>query len=224
MDKKFSLDKCIDYFSISESLLKELSTKPSKDNHTNSNMGSFMEPSTRPQYHGSYDELTEVLQREFGITNGDDSKPILATYGLGPCVSMIGWSPKHKVGFLTHYDSMTKLSDSFSTLFYRISQQLEKKASEFDVRIVGGETNQSEQIIDFLKSRLNMRKDIKMRLIEEDTGGCMNPRSIALDTRTGETFSYNPNLNPYMRKITELDIMKLRIESPAKLVYVPKRV
>jgi len=56
--------------------------------------------SARPPYQGNYTEVVEVFQREFGVTRGDDPKPVLATYGLGPCVAMVGWSPEHKVGFL----------------------------------------------------------------------------------------------------------------------------
>ena len=185
----------------------------------------FGESSTRPPYQRNYEEMAEVFQREFGVTRGDDSKPVLATYGLGPCVAMVGWSPKYKVGFLTHYDGLTELPGSFGSLLYRISQQLEGEASEFDVRIVGGQTGQSEQIIDFLKSRSNIREDIRMKLTEEETGGYTSNRSIALDTRTGEVFSYDPKLNPHRREITELDKMRITsgFKSTANLAYAPKR-
>ena len=188
----------------------------------------FGESSTRPPYGGDYEKMAEIFQREFGISRRDDSKPVLATYSLGPCVAMVGWSPEHKVGFLTHYDRSTELPSSFEGLLYITSQQLEGVASEFDVRIVGGQTDcvSSERIIDFLKARLNMGKDIRMRLIEEETGGYPTNRSIALDTRTGEVFSYDPKLNLHRRKITRSDIMWLTAgyESPARLAYAPKRV
>lgn len=214
MDRKFSSENL-------ERMLKQFKAT----DYSSFGTDSFGESSIRPPYQGSYEEMAEVSQREFGVTRGDDSKPVLATYGLGPCVSMVGWSPEHKVGFLTHYDGLAELPGSFGSLLYRISQQLEGEASEFDVKIIGGQTGQSEQIIDFLKARLNMRKDIQMKLTEEETGGYTNNRSIALDTRTGEVFSYDPKLNPHRREITDLDAMMLTtgFKSSARLAYAPER-
>ncbi len=175
-------------------------------------------------YKLNYEEVIEILQREFGVTRGDDSKPVLATYGLGLCVALVGWSPTYKIGFLAHYDANTDLSTSFGHLLYVISKQLEGKESEFYVRIFGGKEHASEQIIDFLKARLNIRKDILMKLIEEETDSYRNNTSIALDTRTGKLFSYNPIFNPYRREITKLDMFGLIAEkTPARLVYAPKK-
>ena len=64
-----------------------------------------------------------------------------------------------------------------------------------------------------------------MKLIEEKLGGYMGDNSVALDTRTGETFSYDSKQNPYSRKPTEIGDMRLRIrfESLARLAYAPER-
>jgi len=182
-------------------------------------------PPTRPPYQGKYEEMVEVFQKEFAVTKKEDPKPVLTTYGLGPCIAIVGWSPKHKIGFLTHYDSSTELSSSFGRLLYKISQQLGSETSKFDVRIIGGYTNQSEQIIVFLKSRLNINEKIKMGVIEEDILGYHSlKRNVVLDTRTGETFSYNPKLNPNRREMTKLEktLIYSGIKSTARLIYSPE--
>ena len=149
----------------------------------------FEESSTRIQYSGNYEKVTEVLMREFAITHSEDIKPVLATYGLGPCVALVGWSQEHKIGFITHYDALTDLPGSYGSLLYHLSKQLEGDSSEFDVRIIGGLTGFSESLIDFLKPRLSIREDMEMKVVEEETLGYdENGRDILLDTRTGKVF------------------------------------
>jgi hypothetical protein len=179
--------------------------------------------SHRPPYSGDYDDMVEISQREFGITTANDPKPILATDCISSCVAFCGWSQKHKVGFLTHYDGLTELNESFGSLLYWISQSVQDLPTEFDVRLIQGDWSRKE-IINFLKARLNMRADIAMKLVEEDIGGAMS-KSIALDTRTGQTYSYDLRLNPKRRELTDLDIMMLISgRSGASLVYKPQEL
>ena len=152
----------------------------------------------RQLYPGAYEEVLEIGQREFGVSKADSIKPVLATYGLATCIGFAGWDPLQKIGFLTHYDYYTKFPESFNYLMDCISKQ--SQYPKFDVRIIGG-WDKSSEIITFLKSNLNNSKNIKMRLIEEDTGmSNAIVRSIAIDTRTGGTYSYFPKLNPLHKK------------------------
>lgn len=154
---------------------------------------------TRPLYQGDYKDILEINQREFGITKVGSIKPVLATYGLATCIGFAGWDSEQKSGFLAHYDFLTKLPESFDYLIYCISNQICKQ-SKFDVRIIGG-WDKSDLIIDFLKSRLDKNSEIKMKLVEEDTGmSRLLVRSVALDTRTGQIYSYFPKLNPLHEK------------------------
>lgn len=128
----------------------------------------------------NYKDLVDIGQREFGITKADDIKPILATYGLATCVGFVGWSPEKKVGFLTHYDALTKLPESFDYLTDCILKQVSHKSSEFDVRLIGG-WDESDPIIEFLKSNLDQNRKIKMNLVEEDIGRGGLIKNVALD-------------------------------------------
>jgi chemotaxis receptor (MCP) glutamine deamidase CheD len=175
----------------------------------------------RPPFNGNHDKVAEIMQREFGITQAGDVKPILATYGLGPCVGFLGWSSEHQLGFLTHYDRDTDIPFSFAHLLNELLKHKGHSDLDFNVRIIGGHTDYSERLIDSIKSHLNLRRDIRMNLIQEDTGG-YGWRSAALDTRTGEVFSYAINKNHPYRMLTEEDILKLTsIHSPATLAYAP---
>src|SRR3989344_1943718 len=132
--------------------------------------------SRQPEYNGSYDHLVEVSMNEFAVTNTNASKPVLATYGLSPCVSLVGYSPEDKVGFLTHYYGCTDMGNSFGLLLYHILKQLGKNPSDFssdptnfEVRLIGGYNGMSESLINSIRGRFHTRSDISMKLVEEDT-------------------------------------------------------
>lgn len=88
--------------------------------------------------------------------------------------------PRKKVGFLTHYDALTKLPESFDYLTDCILKQVSHKSSEFDVRLIGG-WDESDPIIEFLKSNLDQNRKIKMNLVEEDIGRGGLIKNVALD-------------------------------------------
>lgn len=147
---------------------------------------------------------------------------MLATYGIGPCVALLGWSPKDKVGFMAHYDNGIEMGGSFGGLLYWISESIPKLPADFDIRILQGDWP-DQDLVRKVKSRLNIRPDISMKVIEEDIGGVMS-KNIALDTRTGETYGYNPMNNPNKRNLTELDKLRIMLrERDASLVYAPKK-
>lgn len=99
--------------------------------------------------------------------------------------------------------------------------------ANFDVRIIQGNPSDST-VRNFLKSRISQPqgfgdKKINFNLVEEDISPNLEEsgKSLALDTRTGEYFSYDANLNPARRKLTDLDIMVIFSGSRAQLVYSP---
>jgi len=169
-------------------------------------------------------EIIEVSQHEQAITNAEDKKPILATYGLAPCISFSGWSPRHRIGFMTHYDSKTELESSFEILLKNISEQLHWQSTEFETRIIGGYNynNNSQETINFIKSKLNARPNITMKLVEERIF-TREVESVLLDTITGYVGVYNPkkpveiNEDFFKELINNLNSLK----TPARLIYVP---
>ena len=36
------------------------------------------------------------------ISSADSNKPIIATFGLGPCIALAGYDRKSKIGFISH--------------------------------------------------------------------------------------------------------------------------
>ncbi|MDD4353392.1 MAG: hypothetical protein PHN56_02950 [Candidatus Nanoarchaeia archaeon] len=139
-----------------------------------------------PIYQGSNNLVKLIYQREQGITYFNDNKPVLATFGLGPCLAIAGYDSRLKIGFLAHYDFLTNEKESIEQLIFLIP-----KNSFFDVSLIGGNDSSIEQygvIKELLKNN-----EVLFNIIEEDVFGNIS-RSIVLDTRTGEKFAYNPKL------------------------------
>jgi len=180
----------------------------------------------RPCYVGNCDSIIEILAGEMAITRTTDPKPVIAIPGLGPCVSLIGYEPEQKYAFATHYHAWTSLSDSYGILLYNLSKYLPTKPANFEVGIIGGWDNEpsSKEIIDFFNRQLNVRKDISMNLIEEDTGGDMAVRNIAIDSRNGIKYDYDRNINPYRRGYDESQKEQLSLipNHRAELIYRPQ--
>jgi hypothetical protein len=149
----------------------------------------YVENGTIPRYSGSNDLVSIVSQGEQGITNSSDKKPVLATFGIGPCVSVVGYDSSKKTGFLTHYDSCVDLENSLASLFGLFPKDQE---FNFDVSIIGGDGS-SVSTYRAIKSQLESKSDTALRLnvSEEDIFG-NESRSVALDTRTGQKFVYDP--------------------------------
>ncbi len=94
----------------------------------------------RPEFLGDITDVVEVYMNQQAVTRATDVKPILATFGLGTCVSLVGYEPNQRVGFLTHYTSLTEIDDSFPDLLWALYKLgLSHEApTRFEVRLVGG--------------------------------------------------------------------------------------
>src|SRR3989338_5309708 len=149
----------------------------------------FVENGTIPGYSGSHDLVSIVSQGEQGITHSDDGKPVLATFGIGPCISIVGYDSTNKTGFLTHYDPCVDLEASLSALFDSLPQD---QKFEFDISIIGG-NGSSVNTYRAIKSQLEAQTNPtrKLNVSEEDIFG-NESRSVALDTRTGQKYVYDP--------------------------------
>ena len=176
----------------------------------------------RPDYAGNMADVVEIGQREQGVTRATDPKPVLATFGIGPCVSLVGYSGERQTGFLTHYDGTIGLRHSFSELFFNLYRLGHVDGDRFDVRLVGEHEGTSDGIMSGLKTAIQHGSCFNMQLVEEDTGYIEGSRDIALDTRTGETFAYDPGKNPYRKQLSDLELklMCLRISHPGEVEFV----
>ncbi len=200
-------------FSLDSSVLNSLDSSVLKKNGVQ-----------RPEFLGDMGDVVEVSMNQQAVTRATDAKPVLATFGLGPCVALVGYEPSAKVGFLTHYSASTEVAGSFPNLLailYRIGLSHETP-TRFEVRLVGG-WEKEDGLIRELKTRVRHGTSFNMKIVEEDTGCVDDGRSVALDTRTGELFSYNPMNNPNTKMPDELEQMRMSIPRPADLVYNPRK-
>ena len=125
---------------------------------------------------------------------------------------------------MTHYDARTRMADSFGNLLSNLSEILQGESTQFKVRIIGGYAiSESYNIISFLESRLGSRKDLAMTLVEKDIfGDRVESKSVALDTKTGRVYLYDPKLNPQKRELNQFHMEMLTMfDSSAKLIYKP---
>ena len=132
-------------------------------------------------------EARGVAQNELVMANLDSQKPILGTFGAGPCVAIAVYNPTTHKAMLTHVDGLTNINSLKKYL-----DIIAKDSSEpLQVHLAGGDESSKKMcanIIKMLKDRGdNTIKSSK--LIPLGRSG----ESLAIDARTGEIFtSFDP--------------------------------
>lgn len=181
----------------------------------------------KEKFSGSFDDVVEIVQQEFGITSAKDSKPVLATYGTGPCLAVVGYNPEDKIGFLAHLDSAS--SEISPALVYNLEKISKNKKQKYEFYIIGGQSKdqkkQVEEIIDSLTIR-NLNEAVKFELTEKDLygGNEISSRSMALDTRTGIVYDYEPMEGikyDSIKKQREKPVLLSHFKSSPHLIYLP---
>ncbi len=163
-------------------------------------------------WEGNLDEVVFVSQKQYAITKSVDQYPVLATFGLGPCVALVGYDQESQVGFMTHY-SVVQETKSFSELLLLL-EVLGSKTEDYRVALVGGTTKASEALIGGLRQITSL---FDMGVVHEEILGVdLSGRSVVLDTRTGEIFKVGSIEPP-----SEKDMMRFLWEGPAELLYFP---
>ncbi|KTC81130.1 Uncharacterised protein [Legionella cherrii] len=156
-----------------------------------------------------------VLQHEIGITNNTSLKPILGSYGAGPCVIIAIWNATTKTALLAHVDKFTSLT-SVESLFKRISSD---DNDILEVHLHGGDWSskkQAAQIIELVENHKNAK------ILSADVCNDGHSKSLAIDGRTGEVFNdlspaqleHGRNSEDQLKKIA----FRL-IESPLELCF-----
>jgi len=132
-------------------------------------------------------EARGVSQRELVIANADSQKPILGTFGAGPCVAIAVYNPTTHSAMLTHIDQLTEISSLKKHL-----DIIAKNSSEpLQVHLAGGQEGSKKMCAEIIEM-LNKRGDNTIKsskLIPLGGSG----ESLAIDARTGEIFtSFEP--------------------------------
>jgi hypothetical protein len=127
-------------------------------------------------------EAQGVLQHEVALTSRHSTKPVLGTYGAGPCIIVAAHNEETGEALLAHVDSLSNLKS--------LSQHLDKiggsEGSKIRIHLLGGDTSsrkQASQIVSLIKGR----SDTEIVTAELCAGG--ESKSLALDARTGEVFT-----------------------------------
>ncbi len=184
---------------------------------------------------GPYENVQEILQQEFGITTSDDIKSTLATYGLGPCTSILGYGDIQDlttgspltIGFLTHLQPTTNIDITFGILLYNLLRLTKRQPICFQSRIVGGLRGMSEKRVEQLRRKLTipLRKDITFNLVEEKVLGRKSIDAV-LDVKNRQVYyNYDPLQNPFRRELLEQWKMGViyHCKTPS-LVYFPSNL
>lgn len=94
------------------------------------------------------DNVAEILQSEVGFSTATDKKPILATFGCGPCVAMGGYDATNKMAFLVHFANAAEV-DAYGACLATAINQLAKKTitSPIQIHLRGGFKGYSDSTI-----------------------------------------------------------------------------
>lgn len=166
------------------------------------------------------DEIAETLQAEASFTIATDKKPIVATYGCGPCVALGGYDAINKIAFIVHFSNAMEVRNCGRVIFYNISKLIKKKITiPIQIHLRGGYKGRSERTIEAIKIWMKGREDFPMEIASEDIlcNSSSGSKSLSIDSRNGQVAEYDCLLNPKRREITPLNI-RLAIRS----AYNPK--
>ena len=138
-----------------------------------------------------------------------DEKPMVATYGCGPCIALGGYDPTNKMAFVVHFASRREVLSGGGQLFYRISQMARKKIIEpIQLHLRGGESGYSESIIAAIRVWMKRRDDLPMKIVSADVLGQNTIRSLPIDSRDGRVSTYDPLENPHHRNKSAVDDLR----------------
>ena len=194
-----------------------------------------------------YHQLIIGWQHTTVISHAYDKYPIVGTYGLNSCVSLILYEPNYKIAIVTHFDGLpgwskrthelrgTKLN--FDPLFENVNSAVENvykilnksfnEKLKFDTYIIGGIYKMSEitvvDIYNLINDKyINVSFNIKGRNL---FGHDNQKRNVAIDTRTGKLYQFiNRIIETKTGKKPNMIPLDLEKENGfiLKLMYLPR--
>jgi chemotaxis receptor (MCP) glutamine deamidase CheD len=156
----------------------------------------------------SNDKIINVRQKEFALTCSNDKRYILQTYGLGPCVAICGYNNSRKIGFLTHVDATTNLDNMFSILL----QKVQELNVNFDIYLIGGETNKV-----FIINLIKYLQKIKYFNIKSKDILKQKSQSISINTKNGNISEY---AKPLTEKNNQVHLMIIQMDNNIIIKYI----
>ncbi|MBR9681268.1 MAG: hypothetical protein GOV00_00515 [Candidatus Altiarchaeota archaeon] len=169
-----------------------------------------------PSYSGDFEKLKVLYQLEWGITNKDAEKPVLATYAVKTCLGFAIYS--EELAVLGHITTKFNSEKTLPLIFEELSKY---DGNDYEVFLVGTET-ESEDVAVF-KTILEENQELNFNISSHGIG---KYDSLAIDSQTNELFSYNLKENPIHKPMPfekRLTVF-LKMFSPASLEYKPTNV
>ena len=163
---------------------------PEQGRHIADNNGNLQLTDAKRNRSSDTEESIEVAQGEYCVAEPNEKySKYLQTFGVGPCVAVTIYDTKSKKGFLAHIDTSDKANDLNSVL-----AKLKYQGFDFnncEARIIGGQTNQSEETVNQIKKALDNNS---ISVAEMDVLG-NGTRAIQLDLSTGEVTDYDETIH-----------------------------
>ncbi len=204
-------------------------------------------PSSMPPiYLGPFEEVCEVQQREFAISSASSAKPILATWHLATCFSVVGFDYERKIGFIFHIDDIWGTVRAIAELKKVLLKTDDKASFSFQYILMGGVSEDSEgedkkNLIEEMFSRKSRDNISFIRREYQDTVSIRSKfydidsvwsqavrlcRSIAVDLRKEDPLSdimgYEAQLNPCSSYYTRVHTLKEAIQIIKNMSHIYK--
>lgn len=156
------------------------------------------------------DLVAEAFQSEAAFTNATDKKPIVATFGCGPCVAVGGYDSINNMAFMIHFATFQEVLCCGEKIIQQIRLLTPKKLTPktpIILHLRGGLKGMSENTIKAICQWSQAYADIPMIIQSAQIlfDNLDYGKSLSLDSRSGNVSDYDPDLNPHARKASEHD-------------------
>ena len=162
---------------------------------------------------GNWDKPREVYSGNFSLIKGKgmgklistekSDTPIIATWGIGPCIMLSGYDTEQKIGFLVHYSDSAEICYTANSLVKEISKTTKNKPI-LQFYLVGGYSGMSNETLTDVERYLQENFN-RPKISHKDVLGKLGPfdaRSFALDTRNGKIYSL-----PHDKSVSEMGLI-----------------
>lgn len=153
--------------------------------------------------------IAEAFQSEAVFTHACDQKPVVATYGCGPCVAVGGYDSVNRTAFVVHFATPNEVihcGNKIIDTLLALTKKTVTAQTPILIYLKGGHKGMSEMTLSCIKTLITLYPQLPMKIGSEDTL-CYDAegKSLLIDSRTGEVGDYDPLLNPDRRKYTRQD-------------------
>ncbi len=160
------------------------------------------QPSNRGDF--TAEDARSISQQEMGYTDATSERPVLATFGAGPCVILAIHNPDTKTATLAHIDRLTELN-STDQMFYQLGKEGD---SPLEVHLAGGDSSSIEMVTK-LVNQIAAKDNVVIKSADIIGNGFEGKR-LAIDARTGEVFTD-----------FEVDQLDMGPNADAKMQFMP---